>query len=90
MQFKRRIGPAPAPGAHFAAGSPTSSGANGCPDIWELESGDFAIIGRKAEASLLQNLPSTASMESDEAMVTVPRSLLINAVADLRELASAE
>jgi hypothetical protein len=39
MKFLRRIGPDP-----HANGQSTPALEN-CPDIWELEDGDFAIIG---------------------------------------------
>jgi hypothetical protein len=35
----KRIGPDP------HANGAKSAGCDGCPDIWELDNGDFAIIG---------------------------------------------
>jgi len=39
IAFRRRIGPDP-----HAAGAATYA-LVGCPDLWELETGDFAVIG---------------------------------------------
>jgi hypothetical protein len=71
--FKRRIGLDP---HRDGAGT---AGASGCPDIWELDDGNFAVIGRE-ETSLLQpHLPPTAGCGPDERIVVIPRSLLIHA-----------
>lgn len=77
--FKRRIGPIP----NSTSGS---SGANGCPDIWELENGDFAIIGFQASAEIISTLPESASIEGDEAMIVVPRAVVLGARKNLNEL----
>ena len=37
--FKKRLGPDP------HANGAKSAGCHGCPDIWELDNGDFAVIG---------------------------------------------
>ncbi len=74
--FKRRIGPNP-----HANGDGTPNSA-GCPDIWELDNGEFAVIGRRAD--MLQSLlPNDASCGPDEQMVVIPRRTLINARADI-------
>ena len=71
--FKRRIGPDP----HINnAKSPSTSG---CPDIWELENGNFAIIGCDLTESLATSLPSTASCGTEERIVVIPRATLTNA-----------
>jgi len=70
--FVRRIGPDP-----HANGRQTSS-ANGCPDIWELESGDFAVIGVDITGEI-SVLPPTAGCGPDERIVRIPRNLLIDA-----------
>lgn len=76
--FKKRIGPDP-----HANGAQTS-GCQGCPDIWELEDGDFAIIG--ADITVLAGqLPPTASCGPDERMVKVPRQTLVLAKREIPE-----
>ena len=74
--FKRRIGPAPVPGSG-------SAGANGCPDIWELTSGDFAIIGTESTAILHPHLPPGAFLDEGESIVVIPRSVLVKAKGDI-------
>lgn len=71
--FKRRIGRDP-----HSDGTATTA-ASGCPDIWELDDGSFAVIGIEKTASLLALLPPTASCGSDERIVVIPRCLLVGA-----------
>jgi hypothetical protein len=74
--FLRRLGPNPHEnGAQTAA-------AQGCPDIFELESGDFAVIGPDI-SHLAVNLPKSASCGPDEKMVRIPRKTLVLAKADI-------
>lgn len=71
--FLRRIGPDP-----HANGRKTNALQN-CPDIWELEDGNFAIIGIDMTAGALPCLPPTAGCGPDERVVWIPRSLLLEA-----------
>ena len=71
--FKRRIGPDP------HAGSGDSAGANSCPDIWELESGDFAVIGTDMTKELGTRLPPGAFLDPGESLVVLPRHVLVKA-----------
>lgn len=75
--FKQRIGPDP-----HKNGNQTG-GAQGCPDIWELEDGSFAIIGAKGTEKLSKILPATASCGYDEDIVIIPRETLILAKKDI-------
>ncbi|MCE8191003.1 hypothetical protein JFY64_02490 [Porphyromonas gingivalis] len=75
--FKKRIGPDP-----HVNGRLTSS-ANGCPDIWELEDGDFAVIGVRRTEELKNVLPLTASCGMDEEIVVIPRKTLVLAKKDI-------
>jgi hypothetical protein len=75
--FKKRIGPDP-----HANGECTSS-ANGCPDIWELENGDFAVIGVKKTSELIGMLPETAGCGPDEEIVVIPRKTLLRGKKDI-------
>lgn len=75
--FKRRLGPDPhADGAKTAA-------ADGCPDIWELKDGDFAVIGISLPKSVKDGLPSTASCGPDETVIRLPRRTLVLAKPDI-------
>jgi hypothetical protein len=77
-KFLRRIGPDP-----HANGAQTIAVQN-CPDIWELESGDFAVIGINV-SELADRLPPTASCGPDERVVLIPRNLLVNARSSIPE-----
>jgi len=77
IEFLRRIGPDPhANGARTAA-------LNNCPDIWELTTGDFAVIGIDITDEAKPDLPSSASCGPDERIVRLPRNLLLNAKGDI-------
>ena len=74
--FLKRLGPDP-----HAHGAP-SAGCQGCPDLWELADGDFAVIGLDL-SDLTGQLPPSASCGPDERMVRVPRNVLIAAKRDI-------
>jgi hypothetical protein len=75
--FAKRIGPDP-----HANGAKTSA-CCGCPDIWELDNGDFAVIGIDMTDIGIPNLPPTAGCGPDERIVRLPRTLLVNAKRDI-------
>lgn len=72
--FLRRIGPDP------HANGATSAGCQGCPDIWELADGDFAVIGADI-TDATGKLPPSANCGPDERMVRIPRKTLVLAKA---------
>lgn len=75
--FLRRLGPDPhADGARTAA-------ASGCPDIFELTTGEFAIIGRDITPASAPHLPPSASCGPDERIVAIPRKTLVEAKPDI-------
>jgi hypothetical protein len=74
--FKRRLGSDP----HLHGETPA---LDGCPDVWELESGDFAVIGIDQTAMLTPHLPASASCGQDERIVVVPRCTLVGAKSDI-------
>ena len=77
IEFLRRLGPDPhANGAQTAA-------LSGCPDIFELASGDFAIIGIDITEASAHRLPPTAGCGPDERIVLVPRKTLVLAKSDI-------
>jgi hypothetical protein len=57
----------------------------GCPDIWELADGDFAVIGTDITDAASSKLPPTAGCGPDERIVRLPRNLLVNARRDIPE-----
>jgi hypothetical protein len=75
--FAKRLGPDP------HANGAKSVGGDGCPDIWELDSGDFAIIGIDVTATAKPKLPPTAGCGPDERIVLLPRNLLVGAKRDI-------
>ncbi|NHC33592.1 hypothetical protein [Scytonema millei] len=75
--FKKRIGSDPHENGEM------TGGAAGCPDIWELEDGSFAIIGARKTHELEPLLPKTASRGHDEEIVVIPRKTLIRAKSDI-------
>jgi len=76
VTFIKRIGPDP-----HASGE-ASVGCQGCPDIWELDDGDFVVIGVDVTQAA-GNLPPSASCGPDERMVRIPRKSLILAKANI-------
>jgi hypothetical protein len=76
MNFVKRLGPDP-----HANGARTYA-CSGCPDIWELESGDFAIIGTDV-TSEAGTLPPSANCGPDERIVRIPRKTLVLAKSDI-------
>ena len=73
----RRLGPDP-----HANGATTSS-LDGCPDILELEDGDFAIIGVDITELTSGRLTLGASCGRDERVVRIPRLTLLRAKHDI-------
>jgi hypothetical protein len=54
-----------------------------CPDIWQLDNGDIAIIGRDATVDYAPHLPEGVSLRSDERLVVIPGIMLSAAKADI-------
>jgi hypothetical protein len=75
--FTRRLGPDP-----HANGAVTHA-LDGCPDILELENGDFAVIGTDITPSARERLAFGASCGADERIVVIPRKTLVLAKADI-------
>ncbi|NJP99400.1 hypothetical protein [Streptomyces zingiberis] len=74
--FKRRLGKSPQELGH------TTDNPD-CPDIWELDNGDVAVIGRDLTATLGRRLPPGVSVGEDERLVVIPRSMMIAARPDI-------
>ena len=80
VTFNRRLGPDP------HSGGAESAACDGCPDIWELEDGGFAVIGITITDEARSHLPTSAGCGPDESIVRVPRSVLIGAKLDIPDL----
>ncbi len=59
------------------------SGGHGCPDILEMESGDFAVIGKDITATAHPKLPAHSGCGPGERIVQVPREVLARARAEI-------
>ena len=77
VMFLKRLGPDP-----HANGAQTPA-LHGCPDIFELDSGDFAIIGEDITALSVGQLPPTAGCGPDERIIRIPRKTLVLAKSDI-------
>ncbi|MEI8315075.1 MAG: hypothetical protein WCG79_06435 [Verrucomicrobiota bacterium] len=75
--FKHRLGPDP-----HANGALTPS-LKGCPDILELDCGDFAVIGQDITAEAIAHLPPSAGCGPDERIIRIPRKTLVLAKPDI-------
>jgi hypothetical protein len=75
--FLRRLGPDP-----HANGAKTYACA-GCPDIFEMVDGDFALIGADITATASGELPPSASCGPDERIIKIPRKTLVLAKPDI-------
>lgn len=73
--FRRRIGSSP-----IELGV-TKVGPD-CPDIWELDNGDVAVIGRDVTDAYATRLPSGVSISGDERLVVIPRVMAVAAKQD--------
>lgn len=82
--FSRRLGIAPtAPGSGRNGGETGSGGEGGCPDIWELDNGDVAVIGRDLTDNYINSLPKGVSVGANERLVVIPRGMARAAKADI-------
>lgn len=60
-----------------------TGGGSRCPDIWELDNGDFAVIGRDLSNAYADRLPKGVGVAHDERLVVIPRSMLLAAKMDI-------
>lgn len=77
LTFVRRLGPDP----HLGAAK--TYAVHGCPDIWELADGDFAVIGPDITPEAGGRLPPSASCGPDERIIKLPRRSLVLAKPDI-------
>lgn len=56
---------------------------NDCPDIWQLDNGDIAVIGRDLTAAYHSRLPAGVGLAPDERLVVIPGNMLSAAKADI-------
>ena len=75
IEIRRRLGPGPDP--------QSCQWTYGCPDIFELADGDFAMIGSDITETAIGKLPPTAGCAPDERIIRIPRKLLVRAKGDI-------
>lgn len=54
-----------------------------CPDIWQLDNGDIAVIGRDLTGHYAGRLPEGVTLRADERLVVIPGNMLSAAKADI-------
>ena len=75
--FKHRLGAPP------SDQQSRCSGGYNCPDILEMDCGDFAVIGADITEAAQGQLPPGSGCGPDERVVRIPRRLLVAARADI-------
>ena len=61
----------------------STSGDGSCPDVWELDNGDVAIIGTDHTTAYAARLPDGVRIDPGERLVIVPRGTILAAKADI-------
>lgn len=74
--FKQRLGKS-------AADLEITDNNPSCPDLWELDNGDIAVIGRDLTDNYCTRLPEDVSIGADEKLVIIPRVMMIAAKKDI-------
>lgn len=54
-----------------------------CPDIWQLDNGDIAVIGRDLTTDYSASMPAGVSLAADERLVVIPGNMLSAAKKDI-------
>lgn len=74
--FVRRLGKS-------AADLGNSQGDDDCPDIWQLDNGDIAVIGRDLTSPYTARLPEGVRLGEGERLVVIPGNMLSAAKPDI-------
>lgn len=76
------------PSASFAhrLGGGTCPPNETCPDVWELDNGDFAIIGQDLTSEYALRLPASVNLTENERLVVLPRERLTSAKMDIPDV----
>ena len=74
--FRRRLGKS----AHELD---LTGGNASCPELWELDNGDIAVIGTELTSAYRDRLPPGVSIDHGESLIIIPRSTIISAKADI-------
>jgi hypothetical protein len=57
-----------------------------CPDIWLLDNGDVAVIGRDRTEAYRSQLPEGVGLASDERLVVIPGNMFRSAKPDIPDV----
>jgi len=80
--LKRRLSEDPK--ASSDGRGPKSTGRNGCPDIWELDDGNFLVIGDDRTEDLKHLVGNGIYLdEARERIIVIPRSTLVSAKSEI-------
>lgn len=60
-----------------------SKNTDDCPEIWRLDNGDVAIVGRDVTERFADRLPEGLRIAGDERLVVIPGNLLASAKEDI-------
>jgi hypothetical protein len=63
-----------------------TTGNASCPDMWELDNGDVAIIGTNLTTAYAGRLPPGVSIDPGESLVVIPRGTAVSAKADIPDV----
>ncbi|MFI0711761.1 hypothetical protein DY245_12055 [Streptomyces inhibens] len=61
----------------------TTSDDDDCPDVWQLDNGDIAVIGRDLTDEYRSRLPEGVHISRDERLVIIPGRTLTSAKSDI-------
>jgi len=76
VNFRRRLGKSPQELGN------TTDGTD-CPELWELDNGDVAVIGSDLTSAYAGRLPAGVSVGHGERLVVIPRTAIVSAKADI-------
>jgi hypothetical protein len=61
----------------------STTGDASCPELWELDNGDIAVIGTELTSAYRDRLPAGVSIDRHESLIVIPRSTIVSAKADI-------
>jgi hypothetical protein len=76
VNFRRRLGKSPQELGNTLEGTE-------CPDLWELDNGDVAVIGPDLTEAYAGRLPPGVRVSPGERLVVIPRSAIVSAKPDI-------
>lgn len=76
--FARRLG-------HSALELGDTNADPSCPETWELDNGDVAVIGRDLTEDYRERLPTGSNVGADERLVVIPGRMLRSAKPDIAD-----